>query len=418
MTFVVKESKKEARVAVLMYGFLRDYAKTAASFKKVILASQECSLFFFGPDYTDAPDKNFGVGRRDDAGFFIDNPKSKLSKYVKVKKDDFLKTYKDWLVDYQFHSTPQSSFIQQRELLVPETEWLFRLDPARILSMFYNMGGVIDNFFKYTETTGERYDVVLITRSDLAFYNNFSAEVGENEIHIPLGEGFDNNGCKPLGNAPVYYYKNMNTGEYIPGDRTKSFNDQVIVLSYKSAYHLRNLYNKVKACLGRKVPPSPETILYLLSTDANFKVITHPEWNYEIYRAGKKPIENVLSTPDLSKIDPYHPILKKASDLDLAMPDFKVAAPFANAFPNLKPISTTIAPVPGNFSGEFVGLQFDQLSPRLQRILNFQARFMKPNLINKMKHKTDLFFRDAYNPLTKAIKYLYVMESTNKNRNN
>lgn len=67
-------------------------------------------------------------------------------------------------MDYNFHSTDQSFFIQQRQLILPETEWLFRLDPARILSMFYNMGGVIDNFFKYLSKTGEKYDIVLITR--------------------------------------------------------------------------------------------------------------------------------------------------------------------------------------------------------------------------------------------------------------
>ena len=406
MVFRIKENKKEARLAVLMYGFLREFETTAPAFKKKILEPNKASLFFYGPDYTDAPDKNFGIGTRDADGFFIDNPKSKQSKYFPVRKKDFLKTYKNWLSDYEFHSIAQSQFLNERQALLPETEWLFRLDPARILSMFYNMGGVIDNFFKYVEKTGEKYDVILITRSDLAFYDNFSADIGENEIHIPFGEGFDENGQKHLGNAPVYYYKNLNTGEYVPGGRTKNFNDQIMALSYKSACHFHNLFKQVRDCLTRKVPPSPETILYLLSINANLSIVPHPEWNYEIYRSGKKIITNVLSVPELVNIDPHHPVLKYESDTDFSAPVFKVAAPLAKAFPNLKPISSAGI----SSHQENVGLLFDQLSPRLQRILNFQARFMKPNLVNKMKHKTPLFFKDAYNPLTRAIKYLYIIE--------
>lgn len=414
MSFDKINKSGTSSTAVLIYGFVRDYDQTINSFRNAILEPNNADLFFFGPDYTDFPDKNFGIGTRDASGFFLDNPKSRASTYSPINKDKFIKECGKYLVNADFHNTPYSSFVEQSRHLLKESEWLFRLDPARILSMVYNMGGVIDRFLDHCVKTKKTYDCVVITRPDLIFYNKFGAKISEDEIHIPLGEGFDDIGRKPLGNAPVYYYKNMETGEYIPGGREIGFNDQFLALSFKSVSKLQGLYENVKECLKRKVPASPETILYLLCMNAGLKVISHPDWEYEIYRRGKKKITNVLESLELSDIDRNHPILLGGEGRDILEAHFTIADQFKHDFPSLSsvfpasrdPLTTENIPPPRE-----IGIEYEEISPSLRLYLSALSFFMNDRVSKKMKSNTRQFFKDAKHPMTKFARYFYLIQS-------
>ena len=294
------------RVAVLLYGLLREYQTTAGSLFRHVVEPHDASIFYFGPRYSDNPTRKHG-GELDEQGFFAYNPKGEFEDITSSASPDLEAAYGRRLKAYRFHDVPQRLFLDLAEEVCPREEWLFMLSPHRLLSMFYNITGVIGLLKEHEEATGDEFDEVILTRPDLAFFAPVQAEVRADEVHIPDGEGFDVNGHSHRGNAPIFFYKNVTDGTYLPPGRHAWFNDQVLYLTRANLDHLSNLYADLISLLRARVPASPETIFHLiLSVRAGLKVIDHPDWLHEIYRSGDPIIRNVSDTPDILQIDPRH----------------------------------------------------------------------------------------------------------------
>lgn len=415
-------STKTPRIAVLLYGMVRDYEKCASSIERALLSPNNADLFYFGPSFTDYPDREFSVGGRDGEGFIMQNPKAETPEFFHVDVDAFVRVYKKNIRAYKFHDMSPTFFEAEAGRLVTRDKWLFGLPPSRILSMFYNIDGVVREFNKYRAEHPGDYDAVVITRPDLVLYGSISAEIKDGTAHIPLGEGFDEIGRKPLGNAPVYFYKNINTGEYVPGGREVGFNDQIIVLPMNVLGSLSEIYKEAKEMIGRGVPLSPETILYLMLKNKDVEIEEHPEWAYEIYRRGRNDVANVLTSPELKVIDRYHPSLTKSDELAVRTSGVSPSPEFVEHFrgtsiaSNLDRANSDRARLdelnrPNSSAQEIrfseVGLQFDQLPASFKGLLRLYSIFMNEKLTNKLKNNPAQFFADAKNPVSIFIGRFY-----------
>ncbi len=311
------ERKARPRVAVLLYGLLREYKRTANSLLRHVVEPNDASIFYFGPKETDIVTRDHDRGERDEHGFFLSNPKGRFTNLTPLADTDLTRAYGRRLIGSRFHDKPQQEFLDTANAICSGDDWLFMLSPHRLLSMFYNISGAIELLYAHERASGEIFDEVIITRPDLAFYAPVSPEMKSGEIHIPLGEGFDENGYVPRGNAPAYFYKNAAWGAYVPPGREVTFNDQVLALRREDLRFVRNLYDQLVKALAARVPASPETILYLLLIkEAGLKPVYHPDWTYQILRADDPTFRSVLDTPDLVNIDPHHPrLVRRAAEL-------------------------------------------------------------------------------------------------------
>lgn len=299
-----------SKSAVLFYGMIRNFSSCAHSLKKHLISPNHADVYFFGPSYTDKP-SNSHYGEFDEKGFLIKNPKSMNSKMYPADMAGFLKQYQGSIQHYATHDLKYSFFEREAKKITGSYDWLFNLNPARILSMFYNISGVIDIFIDFTKRNSIVYDSCVITRPDLALYAPIYSQPEKNSVHIPQAQGFSKIGEAYTINAPVYFYKNAQTGEYVPGGRKETFNDQLLVLSMTDLLNFKGLYDEIKEMIKRKVPLSPETLFYLFVKNNNLKIIQEEGWFYEIFREDTPIISNVISSPELQEIDPYHPSLKE-----------------------------------------------------------------------------------------------------------
>jgi hypothetical protein len=174
--------------------------------------------------------------------------------------------------------------------------------------MFYNIEGGVRLMLEHEERTNETFDEVIITRPDLAFYTAVSAELAPGEIHVPEGEGVNVVGAPHGGNAQVFFYKNVATGDFVPGGGEATFNDQLFWFKRADLAPFLSLVEALPGYLKARVPPSPETILYLhLIGRAGLEPVAHPEWVYEIHRSGSPLIRNLTDTPEINMVDRRHP---------------------------------------------------------------------------------------------------------------
>jgi hypothetical protein len=293
------------RLAVILCGPLRTAAETAESFKRHVLGDRDAAIFYFGPGYTDAPGAGYG-GEIDLFGTFKRNPKSEVTATQPVEEGLLRSIYGEQLLRWHLHDRPQSDFVKQSEAVISSKDWLMQLNPYRMFSMFYNIEGGARLLLEYERESGTRFDDVIITRPDLAFYSPVEVKPRNGEIHIPKGEGIDINGSPHRGNARVFFYKNVATGDFVSQGET--FNDQFYAFTRDALSPFLSLTEALPRYLDQRVPPSPETILYLhLVARGGLVPVPHPEWTYEIHRRGAPQFRNVADTPAINFVDRSHP---------------------------------------------------------------------------------------------------------------
>lgn len=298
---------KQTRTAILLYGMLREYEACAPSFHRHVVAPNQADIFYFGPAQTDQPTTQH-KGKHDIFGNVVENPKSQVGSVINIEQEGLQHVYGDALKATGFHHRAQDEFLAEANASCEPQDWLYKLNPSRIFSMFYNIQSVVKFFLEQEAALGMTYDTVIITRPDLAFYSPITAKTKQGCLHIPDGEGFDSFGVKHIGNAPVLYYKNVVTGDYIPGGRHIRFNDQIMVMAREDVELLSNLYDNLKEYMLNKAPASPESLLYLHLMQRGGLICTlHPEWNYEIYRKGMPKVLRVTDTGEICLIDRRHP---------------------------------------------------------------------------------------------------------------
>jgi hypothetical protein len=305
MTDSTQLTKPAPKVAILLYGMLRTFRTTAPSFHRHVVSPNNADVFYFGPEASDTPSVAH-KGQPDMFGNIKINPKGKVDSVNPVPKDAFVSAYAPALRQYRLHAVEQEEFVRQAAIVDPQ-EWIFGLNPARMFSMVFNMEGAVHLLEEYERAHEVRYDYVIITRPDLAFFSPIKVGGRTGQIHVPSGEGFDEWGKKYLVNAPVLYYKNVATGDYLQGGDHIRFNDQMFVLRRDDLSCFSGLTKAMTDYLANKVPASPETVFYLhLCQRHGLKPVYHPEWCYEIYRPGMPLVENVADTSMIQLVDRYH----------------------------------------------------------------------------------------------------------------
>jgi hypothetical protein len=293
------------KVAVLLYGMLRSFQITAASFHRHVVQPNDADVFYFGPADSDSAPTSLS-GRLDIFGNLKNNPKGVVDPVAGISHAAFLSAYGPAMRRYEFHHVNQDEFARQAAV-VERKDWIYGLNPARLFSMVFNMEGVVHLLEEYERAQGVRYDAIIITRPDIAFFSPITARVRQGILHIPCGEGFDEWGRKHMGNARVVYYKNVETGDYVEGGDTITFNDQIFVLARADLSSFTGLSKALSAYLSQRVPASPETIFYLhLCLRNGLTPKSHPEWCYQIQRAGMPLIENIADTSMIRVVDRYH----------------------------------------------------------------------------------------------------------------
>jgi hypothetical protein len=293
------------KVAVLLYGMLRSFHVTAPSFHRHVVQPNNADVFYFGPAESDVAPMSLS-GRVDMFGNLKDNPKGQVDPVTGVNRTAFLTAYGPAMRRFEFHSVPQDEFSRQASI-VDRKDWIYGLNPARLFSMVFNMEGVVHLLEDYERTQGVSYDTVIITRPDIAFFSPITARVRSGVLHIPSGEGFDEWGRKHMGNARVVYYKNVLTGDYVEGGDTLTFNDQIFMLARTDVGCFSSLSKALSEYLSQRVPASPETIFYLhLCLRRGLVPKLHPEWCYQIQRAGMPLVQNIADTSMIRVVDRYH----------------------------------------------------------------------------------------------------------------
>lgn len=306
MTDLQQYAGPSPKVAILLYGMLRTFRITAPSFHRHVVSPNNADVFYFGPAQTDSPTLAH-KGHLDLFGNVKLNPKGNVDSVDDIPKDDFLSAYGPAMRHYRLHMVEQDEFVRQAAV-VDRQEWIFGLNPARMFSMVFNMEGAVHLLEEYEREHQVRYDFVILTRPDLAFYSPVKARGRAGQVHIPSGEGFDEWGRKHFGNARVLYYKNVATGDYLAGGDLLHFNDQLFVLRRDDLGCFSGLSKALSGYLANKVPASPESIFYLhLCQRHGLKPVYHPEWCYEIYRPGMPLVQNVADTSLIALVDRYHP---------------------------------------------------------------------------------------------------------------
>jgi hypothetical protein len=299
------DNERRGKVAVLLYGMLRSFHVTAPSFHRHVVQPNNADVFYFGPAESDASPISLS-GRLDMFGNLKDNPKGQVDPTTVVNRTAFLSAYGPSMRRYEFHSVPQEEFVRQAGI-VERKDWIYGLNPARLFSMVFNMEGVVHLLEEYERTQGVQYDTVILTRPDIAFFSPLTTRVRSGFLHIPSGEGFDEWGRKHMGNARVVYYKNVLTGDYVEGGDKVTFNDQIFMLSRTDLGAFSALGKALSEYLSQQVPASPETIFYLhLCLRQGLIPKRHPEWCYQIQRAGMPLVENIADTSMIRLVDRYH----------------------------------------------------------------------------------------------------------------
>lgn len=128
----------------------------------------------------------------------------------------------------------------------------------RISSFFYNLHVALTlDDIDYT-----KYESVVMTRPDIAVYRTISLPYLNNRVlYFNVGEGYDFDGCRKMGCAPVFPFANIPLGISI-GKGDMSFNDQIMFGCTEVILQLSELYQHFeKYILEIGVPPTPETLI-------------------------------------------------------------------------------------------------------------------------------------------------------------
>ncbi len=298
-------ARPSPKVAVLLYGMLRTFRVTAAAFHRHVVEPNNADVFYFGPAESDAATTALS-GQLDVFGNLKNNPKGRIDPTAGVDHTAFLSAYGPAMRRYRFHDVDQAEFARQAAV-VDRRDWIFGLNPARLFSMVFNMEGVVHLLEEHEREEGVTYDTVILTRPDIAFFSPVRPRVRPGTVHLPCGEGFDEWGRKHRGNARILYYKNVETGDYIEGGDALSFNDQILAFARQDLGCWSGIGKAFSDYLARKVPASPETVFYLhFCLRHRLKPVVHPEWCYQIQRAGMPLVENVADTSMIRVVDRYH----------------------------------------------------------------------------------------------------------------
>ena len=270
------------KTAVVLFGFLRTYDIASYSLIKHILEPNNADLFIFAPNNKGCVDYLYHKN---------DNEDAKIGE--QITSTDLQRAYGNYLKKFELYLYNELEII--KDINISEIQPIASISPVRIISMFYHINKSIELMEEYEKEMGIKYERVILTRGDLAFFSPIIwNNININNINIPIGMDFSRiTGERKLGCAGVFYYKNVRQGIIIPGN-TYSFNDQFLVSSRDNIVVLKNIYPNLKEMMVNKVPCNPETIFfYWLKCINNINIDICLDVLYEIFRPCMNEVENI-----------------------------------------------------------------------------------------------------------------------------
>lgn len=267
---------KQKKVAVVLYGFCRTYKDTAKSLIKNILKPNNADLFIFTYD-------NSGVSILSNSED-INRQKAQLGNQQDkmgdvIDKNVLKDVYGEYLKDCKINKYNPEKFKKDSDGIYSP---FFPIE--RFYSLYWNISGAINLLNDYVKKTKTEYDVVVLARPDLMFFDVVDIKNMETKaINIPSYGG--NINCFEQPN-PYYamFYENIERAEQIPWHQV-IFTDQFLISSFENMTNLSELYSCLSKYDSYGLPVChPETVLYYhLAYNKNISVITN-NIRYKILR--------------------------------------------------------------------------------------------------------------------------------------
>lgn len=302
--------EQEIRTAVLLCGFLRTADITHNSLIDNVISPNKADVFYFGPNSTDSP-TSIHKGILDGSGFLKINPKNDAHEVFGGVEEKIRALYGNNITKLRLHDKKFDDFVKMSSF-IDKKDWLFNLNPARFVSMFFNMQGAFRLMKEYEEKEEIRYDRVIITRPDLSFYAAIDlSKVRKGFVYMPSGEGFcPHTGNRNYGLSHVLPYRKRDAGKMV--QTGVGFNDQVMAFNRDSAESMSTILDSAIRYMKEKIPLTPETILYYhLVANNGLRIKYTNDWPYEIVRSDDKNITTVTDLMILDLVDRYHPVVKE-----------------------------------------------------------------------------------------------------------
>jgi hypothetical protein len=278
------------KLAVCLYAFLRTYEDTAASLVKHAVVPNNADIFVFAPDTTGVSVIPKEINLLD--GIEMDKAKFGNKNWARqsekeggiITSEKLRNVYGNALKDFFLYQYDYSFFETAAKGIIPYSN----IPPARIFSLFYNMRGAIELCEKYAEKNKVKYDALLLTRGDVAFYRTiYISGIELQKMHIPAGGGvLHNSGVQWYSQ----FYKNVFQGEL---QETRPFTDILTLSSYENMRAIASIYERLPGLSAQLLPMHPETLLhYVAVLEQGLEVETHKEWVFEVCRADFARIDN------------------------------------------------------------------------------------------------------------------------------
>lgn len=268
------------KTAVVLFGFLRTFEKTANSLKKHIIEVNDADLFVFAPDRT---------GIICSLEEKIGNDDTKLGGIVSEAR--LREIYGDCLKACELWQYDENIFQEEAEKY--EIKTVANINPVRIFSMFYHIKKSLQLLQKYEENHNIKYDNIILTRPDLAFYSGVDIKGYDlGNINVTKYRISLDNGAVVEAQAPVFYYKNAVKGILISNHRYV-FNDPIVISQHDNIMKLSSVYDRLSELIADRFPFNPESIIWYVLIYLNKLKLDLKPIEYETFRANMKEIENV-----------------------------------------------------------------------------------------------------------------------------
>lgn len=165
------------KIAVLLYGHLRDFEQCADSLNKNLLSRYDCDVFMHTWDERDHKSQTWHGENRFDVSKVDDAVVEQIKQYYNPR---------DLIVEHQ------NKYANERTIQSPYSED-FKMSTAVPYYMFYTMNKANQLRLDYEKNNGVEYDMVLVTRPDVRLKTPFEFEKYLFQIRVL---GLDMDSCR------------------------------------------------------------------------------------------------------------------------------------------------------------------------------------------------------------------------------
>jgi len=254
------------KIAVCISGFLRTYDKSLHGYINNLFDPYDCDVFIHSPETP------FALEQLDPVwNYAIVNKPVKILTTQELKEqigERFVRDIKLYKYDPEpFHKHVKDYNLEPVNFLGQLT-W-------RSISQYWNIKSVLQMKCDFELKNNFKYDIVVLTRSDLEFHTKFSFDqIDLNAINHPAGEGFAKDGVtRSFGAAGVF-------------GTNRIFNDQILIGNSDNINVLMGVYDSVgKNHNELKMIINSETCIAFHLMNNNIKFTSCDFVTYRLLRA-------------------------------------------------------------------------------------------------------------------------------------